>query len=49
LRSKLWDPATRIERKSFPSFGAILADQLAESDAATIDRALEEAYRTRLY
>jgi len=49
LRSKLWDPATRIERKSFPSFGAILADQLKEGDAAAIDRSLEEAYRTRLY
>jgi PPOX class probable FMN-dependent enzyme len=49
LRSKLWDPATRIDRRSFPSFGAILADQLKEGDAAAIDRSLDEAYRTRLY
>jgi PPOX class probable FMN-dependent enzyme len=49
IRSKLWDPATRIERKSFPSFGTILADQMREGDPATIDRSIDEAYRTRLY
>ena len=49
LRSKLWDPATRIDRKTFPSFGTILADQLREGEAAEIDRSLAEAYRTRLY
>ena len=49
IRSKLWDPATRIERARFPSFGTILADQLKESDSATIDRSLDEAYRTKLY
>lgn len=49
IRSKLWDPATRVERKSFPSFGTILADQMKEGAAAEIDRSIEEGYRTRLY
>jgi PPOX class probable FMN-dependent enzyme len=49
IRSKLWDPATRIDRKSFPSFGTILADQIAGTDPATTDANLAEAYRDRLY
>jgi PPOX class probable FMN-dependent enzyme len=49
IRSKLWDAAAQIDRRSFPSFGEILADQLKEGDAAALDRALDEAYRTRLY
>jgi hypothetical protein len=28
IRSKLWDPETRIERSSFPSLGRILVDQI---------------------
>jgi PPOX class probable FMN-dependent enzyme len=51
IRSRLWDPETRIERSTFPSFGRILVDQLGE-DASRVeatDRSLEEAYRTRLY
>jgi uncharacterized protein len=49
IRSKLWDPASRIERARFPSFGRILADQLREGAAAEIDQRIDEAYRTRLY
>ncbi|HZS84858.1 MAG TPA: pyridoxamine 5'-phosphate oxidase family protein [Stellaceae bacterium] len=49
LRAKLWDPASRIERSSFPSLGRILADQIGDTDAAAADRTIEEAYRTRLY
>jgi uncharacterized protein len=49
IRSKLWDPATRIERRTFPSFGQILADQLREGSAAEHDRSLAEAYAKRLY
>ena len=51
IRSRLWDPETRIERSSFPSFGRILVDQLGEDESkvAATDRSLAEAYRTRLY
>ncbi len=49
IRSKLWHPATRIERKSFPSLGQILVDQLGGTTVAEADASLEEAYRTKLY
>jgi uncharacterized protein len=49
MRSKLWDSATRIDRKTFPSLGQILADQLREGNAAELDRSLAEAYQKRLY
>lgn len=48
-RARIWDPATRIERASFPSLGRILADQLAGIDAAEADERIETAYRERLY
>lgn len=49
IRSKLWDPETRIERSRFPSLGQILADQITGTDAATSERAIEAAYREKLY
>ncbi len=49
IRSRLWDPAARVERKSFPSLGRIVADQIAGVDAEAADQNLEESYRTRLY
>jgi PPOX class probable FMN-dependent enzyme len=49
IRSKLWDPETRIERGRFPTLGRIIADQTQAVDAAEADANLEEAYRTRLY
>ena len=49
IRSKLWDPATQIERASFPSLGRILADQIEGVDAEEQDRRTEEAYRNGLY
>lgn len=48
-RSKLWDPATRIERSSFPTLGRIIADQVAGWDAEDADRRIEVAYRERMY
>ena len=49
IRSKLWDPAQRVERSSFPSLGRIVAEQtrVMSGDAAEADVA--EAYRSRLY
>ncbi|HWK46403.1 MAG TPA: pyridoxamine 5'-phosphate oxidase family protein [Stellaceae bacterium] len=50
VRSELWNPDKQIERKSFPSLGQILADQLSDgTDAVSLDRSLDEGTRTRLY
>lgn len=49
LRASLWDPEKRIDRKSFPSMGRMLADQIGGYDAEELDRGIEERYRTGLY
>ena len=49
IRSKLWDPATRIERKSFPSLGRILADQLGGLSVPETEASIDNAYKTALY
>ena len=49
IRSRLWDPAARIERSAFQTYGQVLADQIAGADAREIDAGEDEANRTRLY
>lgn len=49
IRSKLWDPETQIERKTFPTMGQMLADQIGGMDPAELDRGTEESIKTRLY
>ncbi len=49
IRSSLWDPATRIERKQFPTLGRIMADQTHAIEAEEGDRRIEQAYRDKLY
>lgn len=49
IRSRLWDPESRIDRKSFPSLGRMIADQIEGLDAEETDRVVEESYRERLY
>ena len=49
IRSRLWDPEVQIERSSFPTYGQVLADQIAGADAAEIDASEEEANRNQLY
>ena len=49
IRSRLWNPDTRVERSCFPSLGRILADQIAGTDLAESERSIEEGYRTKLY
>jgi PPOX class probable FMN-dependent enzyme len=49
MRSKLWDPVTRIERRTFPSLGRMIADQIGGVDVAEADARVEESYRTRMY
>jgi PPOX class probable FMN-dependent enzyme len=49
IRSRLWQEDAKVERKSFPSLGRIVADQIAGIDATAAEKNLEEAYRDRLY
>ena len=49
IRSRLWDPETRIDRKTFPSLGKMVADQIGGLDADEAQAHVEESYRERLY
>jgi PPOX class probable FMN-dependent enzyme len=50
IRSRLWDPAARVERGALPSYGQMLKDQIEIADtAAEIEASVAEAYRNRLY
>jgi uncharacterized protein len=49
IRSKLWDPETRVPKGSLPPLGVILADQIAGLDGEAETAAIENSYRTRLY
>ena len=49
LRGRIWDPSARMERSSYPSYGQVLADQIAGADAGRIDAEEAEANRERLY
>ncbi|MEI7597684.1 MAG: pyridoxamine 5'-phosphate oxidase family protein [Aestuariivirga sp.] len=52
-RSKLWDPASRQDRGQMPTIARMILEQtatpVAEPEAAKIDAAVEEEYRTALY
>jgi len=49
IRAKLWDSKAQVERSCYPSYGQVLADQIAGADAAEIDAGEEESARTELY
>ncbi|WP_367281149.1 pyridoxamine 5'-phosphate oxidase family protein [Sneathiella sp.] len=49
IRSKLWDPDSKVERSVFPTLGQVLADQIAGMDAEQSDAYLEVAYKENLY
>lgn len=50
-RSKLWDPATRVERSVMPSLASMIRDQVGLSDQATqqAEARIEKAYREGLW
>ena len=48
-RSRLWDPAAQVERKSFPTLGRIIADQVAGFTPEGAEARIETAYRERMY
>lgn len=50
VRSKLWDEATKIDRKSLPSTGAIIADlSRGELGGEAYDREAPERIKAQLY
>ena len=50
LRSRLWDPASRIDRRSLPSTGALLAEASAGREGGEdYDRSLAERIPKSLY
>ena len=49
IRSRIWDPEVKIDRSEHPTYGQVLADQIAGADAKEIDESEEEANRERLY
>lgn len=49
IRGRIWDPDAQIDRKSYPTYGQVLADQIAGADAREIDADEDEANCERLY
>ena len=49
IRARLWEPEARVERSRFPTYGRVLADQIAGADAAEIDADSAESARTDLF
>ena len=50
VRSKLWDDATKIDRKSVPSLGTLIAElSRGEVDGEAFDRAAPERIKAQLY
>jgi uncharacterized protein len=49
IRSRLWDPASRVERKRLPSLARMIADQIAGTDEAQADRDIAHGYAHNLY
>ena len=53
-RSKLWDPASHVDRKTMPSLARMIMEQASptppsETEVAKNDASVEENYRTELY
>ena len=49
IRARIWDPEIQIDRSAYPTYGQVLADQIAGADAKEIDDSEDEANRERLY
>jgi PPOX class probable FMN-dependent enzyme len=48
-RSRLWDPAAKIDRKEFPTLGRIIAEQIGGMTPEDADERVEKGYRERMY
>ena len=49
IRARLWEADAQVDRACFPTYGQVLADQIAGADAAEIDAGEEDSARTELY
>lgn len=49
IRSRLWDPEVQIDRSNYPTYGQVLADQIAGANAEAIDADEDQANRNQLY
>ena len=52
IRADLWNAEKHIERKSFPSMGQMLSDQIDEDgydDGEEMNKGIQERYKTDLY
>ncbi|MCZ6644656.1 MAG: pyridoxamine 5'-phosphate oxidase family protein, partial [SAR324 cluster bacterium] len=49
IRSNLWAPATQIDRKSFPSMGKMLADQIGTEHSPEADEEDRKRQQKSLY
>lgn len=49
IRSRVWDPEVQIDRSDYPTYGQVLADQIAGADAKEIDDSEDEANQERLW
>ena len=49
IRARIWEPEARVERSRFPTYGQVLADQIAGADAGEIDADSAQSARTDLY
>ena len=49
IRARLWNQEAQVERSCFPTYGQVLADQIAGADAAEIDAGEAESARTELF
>ena len=49
LRSRLWDPAAQRDRRSFPSFGTILADQTQMGTATEAEASIDQSIKSGMW
>ena len=49
IRARLWEADAQVDRSCHPTYGRVLADQIAGADAAEIDAGEAESARTELY
>jgi PPOX class probable FMN-dependent enzyme len=49
IRSRLWNPESRVDRKRMPSLGQIIKDQISGDFTVPTDEELAELYRKTLY
>jgi len=49
VRSKLWEDDHRVERRTLPSLGQMLADQIGGIDGAEADARIQDSLKNKLY